>query len=84
MKRTPRNVAYCAPPIRGICATGTIFADGQLPAAVQALAARISEVKKLIVPIEKYADTMRALKDPASRESYIYRRIQAKIRGGVQ
>ena len=65
---------YCGPSVRGVARQYTVYASGNTPAALQHPAA-----KNLLVPVERFAQTRKALETAGTAESILYNKIKNEL-----
>lgn len=59
---------YCGPSVRGVARQYTVYASGNTPAA-----------KNLLVPVERFAQTRKALETAGTAESILYNKIKNEL-----
>ena len=63
---------YCGPSVRGMARQYTVYASGNTPAA-------LDEFVKLLVPVERFAQTRKALETAGTAESILYNKIKNEL-----
>lgn len=76
-----RRVVYLGPNIaKGLLTTGSVFKGG-LPAHVERLIEKCSEIRLLIVPVDRVVDAKKAVETPGTEEHRLCQIIaDARIR----
>lgn len=80
---TSRPSIYIGPSLKAL-PTNRVFKNAELLASVQALIEECPAIKRLIVPVDKLAESQAKLRDSSSVESSFYKKIQKHFRKGAK
>ena len=69
-RKTP--CVYCGPSVRGVARQYTVYASGNTPAALDEFVKQHPAAKNLLVPVERFAETRKALETAGTAESILY------------
>ena len=58
---------YCGPSVRGVARQYTVYASGNTPAALDEFVKQHPAAKNLLVPVERFAQTRKALETAGSK-----------------
>ena len=70
---------YCGPSVRGVARQYTVYASGNTPAALDEFVKQHPAAKNLLVPVERFAQTRKALETAGTAESILYNKIFKSI-----
>ena len=76
--KAPEAVVYLGPTIPRLVSTGTVFAGGKLPEALENKANQVPALRALIVPVSQYAEAVQGLKKPG-RLKTLYEAVANKL-----
>lgn len=66
---------YCGPSVRGVARQYTVYASGNTPAALDEFVKQHPAAKNLLVPVERFAQTRKALETAGTAESILYNKM---------
>ena len=67
---------YCG---RGVARQYTVYASGNTPAALDEFVKQHPAAKNLLVPVERFAQTRKALETAGTAESILYNKIKNEL-----
>lgn len=70
---------YCGPSVRGMARQYTVYASGNTPAALDEFVKQHPAAKNLLVPVERFAQTRKALETAGTAESILYNKIKNEL-----
>ena len=70
---------YCGPSVRGVARQYTVYASGNTPAALDEFVKQHPAAKNLLVPVERFAQTRKALETAGTAESILYNKIKNEL-----
>lgn len=70
---------YCGPSVRGVARQYTVYASGNTPAALDEFVKQNPAAKNLLVPVERFAQTRKALETAGTAESILYNKIKNEL-----
>ena len=79
-KKKSEAIVYCGPTIPSVVRRCTSFIGGVIPAELQARIDQCSAFGELIVPVNRFAETNRQLRDPYSPMSAFYKKAEEFIK----
>jgi hypothetical protein len=82
-KTTSRPSIYIGPSLKAL-PTNRVFKNGDVLANVQALIDECPAIKRLIVSVDKLAESQAKLRDSSSVESSFYKKIEKHFRKGAK
>lgn len=71
---------YMGPSIPGVVKSNTVFI-GELPKELTAVAEKLPEINKLVIPVSEITDAKKALSEQGSIESVSYNVILKYLKG---
>lgn len=73
-------VVYCGPTVKNTVKQYTVYADGDvLPDMMNRFLETVPMAKGLLVPIEQFSDTRKALENPKSAAGILFTAVKAAI-----
>lgn len=72
------TLVYCGPTVRGVAKQYTVYTGGA-PAELEEFLRTHRAAERLLVPIEKFAETRRKLEKPGTAEAMVYRAIKSEL-----
>ena len=70
---------YCGPSVRGVARQYTVYATGNTPAALDEFVTMHPAAKGLLVPVERFAATRKALETAGTAESILYNKVKSEL-----
>lgn len=70
---------YCGPSVRGVARQYTVYASGNTPATLDEFVKQHPAAKNLLVPVERFAQTRKALETAGTAESILYNKIKNEL-----
>ncbi len=77
-KQYTGTVVYCGPTVHGIARQYTSYSGG-IPEALKEFIDLHPTIRGLIVPVERFAKTRRAIETNGTAESVLYQKIKSEI-----
>lgn len=71
---------YCGPSVRGVARQYNVYSGG-LPGPLLALMETHPAARALTVPVEKFAETRRALETPGTAQAILYAKLKEELEG---
>lgn len=71
---------YCGPSVRGVAKQYNVYSGG-LPGPLMELMEAHPAARALTVPVEKFAETRRALETPGTAQAVLYAKLKKELEG---
>lgn len=79
-KRTAKGpCVYCGPSVRGVARQYTVYAAGHTPAALDEFMEQHPAAKGLLVPVEAFAATRKALETAGTAQAILYNKVKSEL-----